>query len=293
MNTLRDYLVKKKSKENPEQDIVRRIELLEEEFMRKVESIIQKARDEVKKNLEGELFKELLEPAESVAKSTAEDAISDFRAEVRDSVRQAIASVEAIGREVMRTAQAETSALKTKIELSFKSELERVEEMNDKSLATVAKRLEKMRGPKGDDGKSVDQEEVIRRVRAKVKDGSPDEPEEIATKLNTLEGAVSIKVIKGLSNILTNFQRSLREKGGGSSGGGGMGNVVPETFSVGSSTTSITLASNVASNGRAMWLNYQGQQQQYGVHFTISGKVVTLLFTPVDGTYIDLIYIRR
>jgi hypothetical protein len=61
---------------------------------------------------------------------------------------------------------------------------------------------------------------------------------------------------------------------------------------VSSATTTVTLDNRVASNGKAIWLNYQGQQQAYGVHFTVSGKVVTLLFTPSNGTFIDIIYIR-
>jgi hypothetical protein len=72
-----------------------------------------------------------------------------------------------------------------------------------------------------------------------------------------------------------------------------MGNIITETFAVNSATTSITLQNSVASNGRAIWFNYQGQQQAYGTHFTVTGKTVPLLFTPDDGTYIDVIYIRR
>lgn len=128
---------------------------------------------------------------------------------------------------------------------------------------------------------------TINQIKEVAKYESPDE---IARKINSKEGLIDLKSIKGLENYLKNIQRSMRDKSGISKGG--MGNVVPETFAINSSTTSITLANNVASNGRAIWFNYQGQQQAYGTHFTVSGNIVTLLFTPDDGSYADIIYIR-
>lgn len=124
------------------------------------------------------------------------------------------------------------------------------------------------------------------------KDGSPDTAKDIASKLNTLPESVSMEVIIGLKEMFANVQRAFNRQQNGGSGGGGMGNVVPHTVALTSATTSITLPSKVASNGRAIWLNYQGQQQAYGTHFTVSGSTVSLLFTPDDGTYADIIYIR-
>lgn len=116
---------------------------------------------------------------------------------------------------------------------------------------------------------------------------------EIYDKLNDTEETVNISVIKGLKDIISKLQKAIRQRGGGGTGGGGMGNIVTESFSVSSATTSITLSRAVASNGRAIWLNYQGQQQAYATHFTVSGKNVPLLFTPQDSTFIDVIYIRK
>jgi len=98
---------------------------------------------------------------------------------------------------------------------------------------------------------------------------------------------LDINVVKGLKKLLRSIQR---KKGGG--GGGGMGAIMTQSFSVGSGTTSITLSNGVASGGKAIWLNYNGQQQQWGVHFTSTGANIPLLFTPADNTYIDVIYIR-
>ena len=121
-------------------------------------------------------------------------------------------------------------------------------------------------------------------------DGSPDTPEEIAIKVNTLKEKIEQKTIKGLLGWMKGIQRLINEKSGG---GGGMGNVVPETFATSAATTAITLSSAVASNGRAIWLNYQGQQQAYTTHFTVSGRTVNLNFTPENNTFIDVIYIRK
>ncbi len=105
-------------------------------------------------------------------------------------------------------------------------------------------------------------------------------------------------MIKGLPEILEDIKRTVtnasKSKKGGGGGGGGMGNAVTGTIPVNSSTTSITLPSKVASNGGAIWLNYQGQQQARDTHFTSNGStIIPLLFTPDDVTFIDYIYIRK
>lgn len=168
------------------------------------------------------------------------------------------------------------------------------------------------KGPKGDrgipgsDGKNADEEKIVNKVYSKIrvpkdgkdgrdgKDGSPDKPEQIATKLNTLEEKVDQKVIKGLPKLLDSVNQAIRESKNQKSNkaGGGMGGVQTYSTNLTSVTTSISLPYNIASNGKAIWFNYQGQQQQLGVHFTISGKVITLLFTPADNTVADIIYIR-
>ena len=53
------------------------------------------------------------------------------------------------------------------------------------------------------------------------KDGSPDTPQQIANKLNTLTEVIDKSVIKGLDTFLQNLQRSIREKTKVFGGGGG------------------------------------------------------------------------
>lgn len=142
-----------------------------------------------------------------------------------------------------------------------------------------------IRGPRGFNGNDG--------VGKPGKDGSPDKPEQIAHKLNTLEGAIDQKVIKGLSLTLRNLFNGLKEKNRSrSQGGGGIGNPQHETKNVSSATTTVTLSYGVAAGGRMIWAYYQGQNLVYGTHYTISGKTMTLLFTPQDSTFIDITYIR-
>jgi len=119
-----------------------------------------------------------------------------------------------------------------------------------------------------------------------------DTPEQIAKKLNTLDEKVDWTVIKGLKKIIENLNKAIREKGATKSGGGGMGLPVHQSFSTSSSTTTITLSNNVAANSNALWIFYNGQFLVKGNHYTISGKIVTLTFTPQDSTNIDVTYIR-
>ena len=144
-------------------------------------------------------------------------------------------------------------------------------------------------GPQGLEGKSIKGE-----PGNNGKDGSPDTPDEIATKLNTLKEKVNIKVIKGLEDIIRLLQRQIREakKSGGSSGGGGMGNVLHERFTTSSATATVTLKNKVAADSNAIWVYYNGQQIQKDTHYTISGTVITLLETLADNTHINVVYIR-
>lgn len=125
------------------------------------------------------------------------------------------------------------------------------------------------------------------------KDGSPDSPIQIADKLNTLDEKVEMKVIKGLDTQLKNLSASIREKAG-TAKGGGMGNVQHETKNLTSATTTVSTNYKIAGNGYAIWTYYQGQLIMRGTAYTVGSdlKTLSLLFTPVDGTFIDIIYIR-
>lgn len=117
--------------------------------------------------------------------------------------------------------------------------------------------------------------------------------EVIAERLNTTTESVDQSVIKGLAEELATLKREVRkksDKGGG--GGGGMGNVQHETKAVSSATTTVTTTYTVSGGGYAIWAYYQGQLIMRGTHYTVSGKTITLLFTPQDSTFIDIIYIR-
>jgi len=143
-------------------------------------------------------------------------------------------------------------------------------------------------GKNGKDGKSIKGD-----TGEKGKDGNIIKPEEIATKLNTLEEKVDMKVIKGLKTYLKKLETNIFYKGGGGKGGGGLGQPQHETFAIGSTTTSITTTYKIAAEGRAVFgMRYEGQTLHWGEHYTVSGKTITLLFTPVDTTNIDLTYIR-
>lgn len=128
--------------------------------------------------------------------------------------------------------------------------------------------------------------EIVREVAQK------DTPEEIITKINTTKDAIPMSVIQGLEEKIRFLERTAREK---KTGGGGMGTPQHETFSVSSVTTTITTRYPIAFQGYGiMTANYQGGFITRGVHYTVGGdrKTLTLLFSPQDGTSIDIIYIR-
>ena len=113
--------------------------------------------------------------------------------------------------------------------------------------------------------------------------------------LSSLKGEerLDVSAIKGIEEIKSEFTQkiaNLRAAKGGS--GGGMGNIVNKTLSGDGSTTVFTLDSKVAGNGKAAWVFYQGQYLVPGTGFTIDGTTLTTLFTPINGTFIDVTYVR-
>lgn len=95
---------------------------------------------------------------------------------------------------------------------------------------TPIKNVDYFDGEKGEDGKSVDEEKLFNRLLKEIpdpiqgetgkrgKDGSPDSPEEIVFKINTLEGVLETKVLKGsftiedvIKNIKDNKSIELRD----------------------------------------------------------------------------------
>lgn len=121
----------------------------------------------------------------------------------------------------------------------------------------------------------------------KGNDGSPDTAKQILKKLK--KTGIPVSLINGLEQEIKNLRRSIR---GGNKAGGGMGNLQHESKNVNSSTTSITTTYPIAANGAAIWAYYQGQLIVRGTHYTVSGKTLTLTFTPDDGTVIDIQYVR-
>jgi hypothetical protein len=158
-----------------------------------------------------------------------------------------------------------------------------------RAVEAVLTDIERFRGPEGRPGKDGRDGIVGQRGErgADGKDGSPDTPEQVVGKVNKV-GGVKIVAVDGLVEAL---KKAKKETGGGKSGGG-MGNTQHETYPVSSGTTTITLNYPPANGGRAVWFHYQGQYMVYGTHYTVSGRTVTLLFTPVDGSYADILYIR-
>lgn len=204
--------------------------------------------------------------------------------------------------------------LKPKIILDVQNEIDKTRKAGDKILG-MQKDVKNgkigatgLKGEKGDKGDSVVGPQGIKGNRGEIgltgligkskdgkdgKDGingSPDKPLEIASKLNTLDGKVEIKVIKGLNEKIRVLQRSIQSK----KSGGGSGNWITEapSGSINDSNTTFTLTDTPATQGKALILLYQGQVMEFGNQFTISGKTITTLFTPETGTFLFALYMR-
>ncbi len=134
---------------------------------------------------------------------------------------------------------------------------------------------------------TIDYKKTTQEILKKIKIPTYNE---IARGIESLPKKEKLDYHKGLKNTPTETSNNSNQP---TFRGGGMGNVETQSTNLSSSTTTINLLHNISSNGKAIWFNYQGQQQQLGVHFTVSGKTITLLFTPDDNTVADIIYIRK
>lgn len=101
------------------------------------------------------------------------------------------------------------------------------------------------------------------------------------------------EIMKELEPIIANIKISLKTsrpstRGGG---GGGMGNAVHQQFT---GAGPYTLNAQVAAQGNAIWVYYNGQFLVKDTHYTVSGKVVTQLLdvAPTANENIDVTFIR-
>lgn len=243
-----------------------------------------------------ELFvaQNLYQVMEQLIEATHGEETAKLQAEITAFTDDFFAKFKNLGEQIASSIDSDTTAKKNEtiqaiakimMELNaFKTDcLAKIDEHNravvaqaDTKVSRILNNIEDFRGPQGFEGK----------IGAKGVDGSPDTPEQIITKVNKA-GGVKMTAIEGLPEAI-----KAAKKGGGGKSGGGMGNVQHETKAISSGTTSVNTTYPVAAGGRAAWIYYQGQFLVYGTHYTIAGTTVTLTFDKVDGTYLDITYIR-
>src|SRR3990167_2455517 len=140
-------------------------------------------------------------------------------------------------------------------------------------------------------------EQSIAELQAKI----PSLPEELSAvqvrdKLETLEGKEKLN-INSIFLLQEELNKLKAQIGKGTGGGGGglsrmalqlaLGKIIKhQAFSTSSATTTLTLNDKVAGDV-ALWLRYNGQVLVHGTHYTVSGTLVSLLFTPDDDTNIN------
>lgn len=310
MKSLKEAIIYSKNKDLYYED---KLNALVREFEYVIQKAKEQAQEEINRIAEDTIFNDL-EPAKKLAKQTAQEEIGVFKKETNEWVKNILSNVEESKNKVFENVEMKIENAYT----SFVGEVKKmlaaavkelgsnmtehnehfsllsielkdkfngiIKQTEDRLVGGFEKRVQNMRGAKGEKGD----------MGAKGKDGSPDTPEQIAIKVNILEEKIEQKTIKGLRLELQNIHQSIREKKGGGSGGG-MGNWVTEQPSgtINGSNMTYTITSNVSGGGKAIILLYQGQVQEYGTHFTVSGKTITMTFAPETGTTLFAMYVRR
>jgi gas vesicle protein len=155
-------------------------------------------------------------------------------------------------------------------------------------------------GKNGKNGKNgetpvVYYDKIIMEVVGQIGD-LKEKGNEIISKINGSSDKILISSVKNLQEELDKLKNEIRvtARSGKTSSGGGMGMPVHESKSLTSSTTSVQTNQKVSAKGYAIWIYYQGQMVARGVGYTMSNdnRTINLSFTPTDGTFLDIIYIR-
>lgn len=175
-----------------------------------------------------------------------------------------------------------------------------------KNLVKVVHTVEKaVPGPKGDKGspgiqgepgKPADEKAIEDRLTNKI----PKTETLVAlTVAEVLKQKFPIAAIEGLGKALQALQHNIgtmkrrhQEHGGGVGGGGGMGNFVTKDFAGDGVTTQFVLDYKVGSGGTAILVLLNGQGQEQGTHYSVSGKTITFTTAPLSGDFIHAWHVR-
>ena len=203
--------------------------------------------------------------------------------------------------DALKVLERSSASVLARLESDFTQELTRLRNAERDVLGAIASAKLTMKGDRGEsgrdgrDGFSPNISKIARDILLQIphpkdgKDAVVNEDniiEKIVEKL-LKKGGLRIEHINGLEAQL----RSISSRAALGGGGGGMGDPIHQSFSVSSSTTSITLSDTPTAQGNAIWMYYNGQFLVKGTHYNVSGKTVSLLFTPADNTTIDVTFI--
>lgn len=152
-------------------------------------------------------------------------------------------------------------------------------------------------GPQGDQGPKGDQGEVgpagPQGVQGpKGEDGKDGRDGKDGKDARVSKEEVIEELLPEINKIKSEIIRSARSNKGGGGGGGGGGDFYDDAFTGDDSTTEFNLTHNVAQSGRKALVFLNGQAQERGTHYSISGKTVTFTTAPLTNEYIWVWYIR-
>lgn len=138
-------------------------------------------------------------------------------------------------------------------------------------------------GKPGKKGKDADEKTITTNVITSV-----------TAQINGLKSTLFDELKKKILEIVTKEFEQMRGEirhlsskimlGGA---GGGMGSIVPFTLAGDGNTTQFTLPAIPTQEGLGLIVHYQGQFLQTTTHYTVSGKTISLTFTPEASTFIE------
>lgn len=141
-------------------------------------------------------------------------------------------------------------------------------------------------GPQGDpgvDGKDADERLILATVITKLTEYIADLRASILDEIKKKILEIVTKEFEQMRGEIRHLSSKIMLGGVG----GGMGSIVPFTLAGDGNTTQFTLPAIPTQEGLGLIVHYQGQFLQTTTHYTVSGKTISLTFTPEASTFIE------
>ena len=267
----------------------------------------------IKKNRDGELF--LLDRLHSIEDQLTEhieemkSAMGEMKTEMKEMMQEMKDEMPNLNNafEMVKGKDADEEKMMNELREMTQEEISKMSSVHEEMKKQMEEKMGEIDKKMGEvkDGKDADEKMILDTMTKKmeshhknmkaempkmIESEMPKMGEPVRDSLETLGGEdrLDLSAIKGLDEEL----KRIDSKPVRVMGRTGMNNWTHQTFAMNGTDTSVTLIDAIGANGLGGFVFYNGNLLARTTAYTVaaSGKTINLLFTPDNGTVIDVIY---